>query len=142
MSVLGKKMEVLEHRERRRRHDPKRGHRNIPAVPDADGPKQKRISHDNRRRQHNLVEEPLKRSFHLREDGFDERVHVSGANLLRWDNIRYGGEAYVFRLRVGADEAMKPSHSSVTTKVTRMSFFFKASILQRFIRGWMWPRLG
>ena len=32
-------------------------------------------------------------------------------------------------------EPMKPSHSSVTTKVTRILLFFETSILQRFIMG-------
>ena len=39
-------------------------------------------------------------------------------------------------------EPMKPSHSSVTTKVTRILLFLEASILQRFIMGLMWPRPG
>ena len=37
-------------------------------------------------------------------------------------------------------EPMKPSHSSMTTKVTRILLFFEASVLQRFIMGLMWPQ--
>ena len=36
-------------------------------------------------------------------------------------------------------EPMKPSYSSVTTKVTRILLFFEASVLRRFIMGLMWP---
>lgn len=39
-------------------------------------------------------------------------------------------------------EPMKPSHSSVTTKVTRMSEFLDRSSLQRLIMGLTWPRPG
>ena len=39
-------------------------------------------------------------------------------------------------------EPMKPSHSSVTTKLTRMSEFLERSSLQRFIMGLTWPRPG
>lgn len=41
-----------------------------------------------------------------------------------------------------ASEPIKPSHSSVTTKVTWMSLFLETSKLQRFIIGFMWPRPG
>ncbi|GAV58677.1 hypothetical protein CFOL_v3_02210, partial [Cephalotus follicularis] len=37
---------------------------------------------------------------------------------------------------------MKPSHSSVTTKVMSMLSVFEAKNLQRFIMGLMWPRPG
>ena len=36
-------------------------------------------------------------------------------------------------------EPMKLSHSSVTTKVTRILVFFEVSVLQRFIIGLIWP---
>ncbi len=39
-------------------------------------------------------------------------------------------------------EPMKPSHSSVTTKLMRISGLFETNSLQRFIMGLMWPRPG
>jgi len=39
-------------------------------------------------------------------------------------------------------EPIKPSHSSVTTNVIRISCLFEASDLQRFIMGFIWPRPG
>ena len=39
-------------------------------------------------------------------------------------------------------EPMKPSHSSVTMKVTRILLFFEVSVLQKFIMGLIWPWPG
>lgn len=41
-----------------------------------------------------------------------------------------------------AEEPIKPSHSSVSTKVTRILLLFPATSLQRSIIGLMWPRPG
>uniref|UniRef100_A0A2N9FHG8 Uncharacterized protein n=1 Tax=Fagus sylvatica TaxID=28930 RepID=A0A2N9FHG8_FAGSY len=47
------------------------------------------------------------------------------------------------RMLVGfGSEPMNPSHSSVTTKLMRISALFEASSLQKFIMAFMWPRPG
>jgi len=47
---------VVEHRENRRRHGPKRRNRNIPPVSNSDRPVQKSIRHDGGRRRLKAVE--------------------------------------------------------------------------------------
>lgn len=103
--VSCKDIKVMQHGIKRRRHGPKRSHRNIPPIGYGDGPAELDAAKDRCRRWLEPIEEPLERRLHLCRDGFVERGKVSGFEALGRDHVGDGGEANGVRLGLGADEA-------------------------------------
>ena len=80
VTIQRQKIEMVEHREHRRSHWPKRRQWDIPPLPNTNRPEQKSFGQDNCRRQLKPIKEALKRSFQLSHGSFEEGVMVSGAN--------------------------------------------------------------
>ena len=104
--VLNKQIKVVEHRVDRRRHGPKRGHGNVPLVPNINRPVHVSVSdHNSDWARLKPIEELFHWSSHLPQNLFVEAGRVGAAADLARDHVGDGAEAYVVRLGVRADEA-------------------------------------
>lgn len=106
MVMLNKKIKMVEYRVHQRRHGPKRGHGNVPPVPNINRPIQVSVSdHYGDWARLKPIEELFHRSSHLPQNLFVEAGRVGAAADLARDHVGDGAEPYVVRLGVGADEA-------------------------------------
>ncbi|KAJ0970538.1 hypothetical protein J5N97_018497 [Dioscorea zingiberensis] len=109
-------LESIEQGEEGSGHRPKRVHRQPPPLPDGHGPRQVGVGEDRVRRRIETVEKALEGFLQLGVDGIEEAAEIAGAAVLGGDEVGDGSEPG------GGGEVAdvsKPSHSSVTTAVTK-----------------------